>query len=180
MPNIKAIKRHSKCRRIHIYSKIIYNHFLRSSHKKRHRVIRCLRFSVRSRHTIGGLKPLSGKEVRPMRVRNVPPVLKLPQTAPSHRGGGTSPSLFGATASSGMAGQPPYPETRAEPNNSAAGAENPEIRRIFVRIVPASRTVVADPPCAEPAGGGVPGRRKENTNANDIWQTKKSSFRWSA
>ena len=95
-------------------------------------------------------------------------------------GGGTSPSLFGATASSGMAGQPPYPETRAEPNNSAAGAENPEIRRIFVRIVPASRTVVADPPCAEPAGGGVPGRRKENTNANDIWQTKKSSFRWSA
>ena len=53
-----------------------------------------------------------------------------------------------------MAGLPPYPETRAEPNNSAAaGAENPEIRRIFVRIVPASRTVVADPPCAEPAGG---------------------------
>ena len=49
MPDIKAIKRHSKRRRIHIYSKIIYNHSLRSSHKKRHRVIRCLRFSVRSR-----------------------------------------------------------------------------------------------------------------------------------
>lgn len=35
MSDIKAIKRHSKRRRIHIYSKIIYNHFLRSSHKKK-------------------------------------------------------------------------------------------------------------------------------------------------
>ena len=35
MPDIKAIKRHSKRRRIHIYSKIIYNHSLRSSHKKK-------------------------------------------------------------------------------------------------------------------------------------------------
>ena len=35
MPDIKAIKRHSKRMRIHIYSKIIYNHFLRSSHKKK-------------------------------------------------------------------------------------------------------------------------------------------------
>ena len=61
-----------------------------------------------------------------------------------------------------MAGRPPYPETRAEPNNSAAaGAENPEIRRIFVRIVPASRTVVADPPCAEPAGGASRGGGKK-------------------
>ena len=60
-----------------------------------------------------------------------------------------------------MAGQPPYPENRAEPNNSAAGAENPEIRRIFVRIVPASRTVVADSPCAEPAGGASRGGGKK-------------------
>lgn len=77
MPDIKAIKRHSKRRRIHIYSKIIYNHFLRSSHKKRHRVIRCLRFSVRSRHTVGGLKGCLRKEVRPVRMRSVPPVLKV-------------------------------------------------------------------------------------------------------
>ena len=45
--------------------------------KKRHRVIRCLRFSVRSRHTVGGLKGCLRKEVRPVRMRSVPPVLKV-------------------------------------------------------------------------------------------------------
>ena len=109
---INVIKRPLKCGQIHIYNKNIII-ILCGNCIKRHRIFRYLCFSVRSRHTIRRSEsavwegsPADARAKRPVG----PEVTADGAFVP---GGGTSPSLFGATASSGMAGLPPYPETRA-------------------------------------------------------------------